>query len=230
MHPEYRKKRREYENSIGFEIYNNISGINIYLRILDGNLNIVLKNIEYYESNYGSLWAIEDVSNQKRRLDEFSREFLRVLFNYLMSVSALSDKIISWRNHLNNKFNNRIIKKEYSLSLERLGVLKYGSFLKKVRNELTHGSNNVGFSHITYSVRQTGKEGVCASIFYSEINEKISAVAIYHSKAIHKFQKWFIQDVTQKFAKEIKIAKELNYLLLKMQETLSSKHKNAKPE
>lgn len=201
---------QEYKNSFGVKLYRKIDDLNIYKYFLERNHQKLINQIEYYEKNLNKIWVIED--GRKKNFDIYTIEFLRVLYNYLMSIYSLYDKTKSWRDYLDNQYDEIITKNGYYEKLAELDIGNTYNFLRELRNDFTHTTAS-GFKHIEFSfTKSRTDDGVktIPYIIFKKINKEVKDITTTYNKAIGEFNHWFIEILKDLFPKDMEEADRLS--------------------
>lgn len=201
---------QEYENSFGVKLYKMMDELNSYYYFLERNYQKLINQIKYYEKNLDKIWLIEDRS--RRNFDIYTIEFMRVLYNYLMSIYSLYDKTKSWRDYLNNQFNEIITNNGYYEKLAELDIGNTYNFLRDLRNDFTHKTAS-GFKHIKFSFTKSRTEHGIKTVPYikfKELNKEVKHIVTSYNKAIGEFHYWFTKILKDLFPEDIEEANRLS--------------------
>lgn len=188
-------KDKKYLSSIGWKIHHILKMIEYYKYFFDQNyLDLLIKIFEYKE-NLSYLYAIKE--DGTRNLDDFNKELSKDLHNYLMSLFSLRDKTIGSRNHINNNFGKKISEDEYSNKLNEFKVDEYSDFLKNLRHDFTHGTEEDGLTKLSFVFDFINSRG---DIFIGD--KSMAAVIMSYNNSINQFYNWFFTSVTDMFSDE----------------------------
>lgn len=130
-----------------------------------------------------------------------SKEYYRLVFNYLNAETGITNKIVGWRNHLQNKLIVNIISEdEYRSNLEKYGVLKHKEFIKELRNNYQHKITKENFGIAFGSVLEDGKRISSRIEFISLTDDGVEVINLKevitnHTDSVIKFYEWFVNKI-----------------------------------
>ncbi len=188
-------KDKKYISSIGWKIHHVLKMVEYYKYFFDQNYLDLLIKIFDYKENLSYLYAIKE--DGTRNLDDFNKDLSKFLHNYLMSLFSLRDKTIASRNHINNNFEKKISEAEYSNKLNEFRVDEYFEFLKQIRHDFTHGTEEDGLSKLSFVFDLKNSRG---DIFIGD--KSMVEVIMSYNDSINQFYNWFFTSITNMFSNE----------------------------
>ncbi len=193
--PENLRKDKEYLSSTGWLIHQVLKMIEYYKYFFDQNyLDLLIKIFEYKE-NLSYFYAIK--KDGTRNLDDFYKELAKTLHNYLMSLFSLKDKTIGSRNHINNNYDKKISENDYLSKLNEFRVDEYFEFLRNLRHDFTHGTEEDGLSKLSFVFDLKNSRG---DIFIGD--KSMVKVIMSYNNSINQFYNWFFTTITDLYSDE----------------------------
>lgn len=191
------------------------------------NFKNLIKEIDYYEKNFLEVWTINPKTRNREKWEPFTKEFLRVLYNYLMAVYSLYDRHKSWRDHLDKRFNDIMTNSGYFENIHELKLINQYNYLKKLRHKFTHKTiDSLGIKHIEFSLVETEdkeEKGIISFIDFKnegKVVNEIKDITKNYQYSITEFHNWLTRIIIQKFSDEIIKTKNLLQKAVEMENRL----------
>jgi hypothetical protein len=138
---------KKFEDSRGHKLLVKWRGLELSQYIFEKNFEELINCINLYERD-DSIWSIENRS----KLENIQKEFLRLTHNYLSSVHSLLGHTYSFRDNLNNSTFTEFYKKES----ERFKVDETTNLIQDLRHYIQH--YKLPFSKASFSFEMINTE------------------------------------------------------------------------